>query len=256
MRISIPFGLPLGAALLVACSAPHLAQAQVQLGEHTMLKVGEGDGISPAVTSPITTQSSGSSLIVFESSYTGNLTLPADTYRNSWTQVGDSVFYIPYGEAFAVTGYVSLLATGGFGHTVSFDKPAYPSGEITVPFIEVRNAGVLQDVVQNYPQFGATLTSGNVTTTGPATLVAYWWGDGGIKEMTAVPNNGFVVIESFLHLPDNSGVQAAVAARQVNAAGTYNVTWTGVPEQGAVLWLFAFQSGGETDDQIFIATFD
>ena len=65
MRISIPFGLPLGAALLVACSAPHLAQAQVQLGEHTMLKVGEGDGISPAVTSPITTQSSGSSLIFF-----------------------------------------------------------------------------------------------------------------------------------------------------------------------------------------------
>ena len=169
--------------------------------------------------------------------------------------MGDSVFYIPYGEAFAVTGYVSLLATGGFGHTVSFDKPAYPSGEITVPFIEVRNAGVLQDVVQNYPQFGATLTSGNVTTTGPATLVAYWWGDGGIKEMTAVPNNGFIVIESFLHLPDNSGVQAAVAARQVDVAHL-QCHMDRCSGTGAVLWLFAFQSGGETDDQIFIATFD
>jgi hypothetical protein len=87
------------------------------------------------------------------------------------------------------------------------------------------------------------MTSGRVTTTGPAVLVAMWWGDGGVKRMTAVPNNGFAVIDSFLKLPDNSGVQCAVAFKQVSAAGSYDVSWTGVPVQGAILWLFAFQSG-------------
>ncbi len=110
--------------------------------------------------------------------------------------------------------------------------------------------------MENYPQSGETLTSGNVTTTGPAMLVAFWWGDGGIREMTAVPNNGFVVIESFLHLPGSSGVQAAVAVRQVDTAGTYSVTWTGQPDQGAILWLLAFQSSAGGSDVVFDNGFD
>jgi hypothetical protein len=70
-----------------------------------------------------------------------------------------------------------------------------------------------------------------------------WWGDGFVYRMTAVPNNGFKVIDSYLELPPNSAVQCAVASKQVAAAGTYNVTWTGTPAQGAILWLFAFQAG-------------
>ena len=37
-------------------------------------------------------------------------------------------------------------------------------------------------------------------------------------------------------------VQCAVAVRQVSAAGTYNVTWTSTPTQGAQLWIVAVQS--------------
>jgi hypothetical protein len=33
-----------------------------------------------------------------------------------------------------------------------------------------------------------------------------------------------------------------VAVRQVSAAGTYNVTWTSTPIQGAQLWLAAVQA--------------
>jgi hypothetical protein len=36
-------------------------------------------------------------------------------------------------------------------------------------------------------------------------------------------------------------VQCAVAAKNVTAAGTYNVTWTSTPVQGAQLWLIAVQ---------------
>jgi hypothetical protein len=32
-----------------------------------------------------------------------------------------------------------------------------------------------------------------------------------------------------------------VAAKNVSAAGTYDVTWTSDPEQGAQLWLIAVQ---------------
>jgi hypothetical protein len=236
------------ALLLVAI--PALVQAQQSppmtvtssLGAHTLLGQGEGLGVSPAVTRAVDTQASGSSLIVLSGGYSANDSAPVDSYANRWKKVGDVPYGNGYGDRFNVKAYVALAAKGGPGHTVGIDKNGNATGEITVPFVEVKHAGVLKDVAQNYPPAGVVLTSGSVTTTGPATLVAFWWGDGGVKRMTAVPNDGFVVIDRFLDLPDESGVQCAVAFKQVPAAGTYNVSWVGAPVQGAILWLFAFQS--------------
>ena len=216
------------------------------LGAHTLLTQSEGLGASPAVTSPIDTQPSGSSLIVLNGGYAGNATLPVDTYANHWKQLGNSVNYHNGYETFDVTAYIALSARGGAGHTVSLVKRANAIGEISVPFVEVKQAGILQDVAQNYAAPSLVLKSGRVTTTGPATLIAVWWGDGGVKQMTARPNNGFSIVDSYLMLPNNSGVQCAVASRQVATAGTYDVSWIGSPIQGAILWLFAFQSGPTT----------
>ena len=235
------------AALMVAASGATLAQAAAAtlpaLGAHTLQTQSEGLGTSPVVTRPITTQPRDSSLIVFNGGYSSNDASPEDSYGNRWKQLGNDVpFGNGYGDRFNVKAYVALDAKGGSGHIVSFAKNGDAAGEISVPFVEITHAGVLQDVSQNYAPTGLVMTSASVTTTGPATLLAVWWGDGGVKRMTAVPNNGFVVIDSFLKLPDNSGVQCAVAYKQVVAAGTYNVSWTGAPAQGAILWLFAFQS--------------
>ncbi|MBE1161957.1 hypothetical protein [Dyella acidiphila] len=213
------------------------------LGAHTLQTQSEGLGTSPVVTDPITSQQHGSSLIVFNGGYLSNASGPVDSYGNRWKQLGNDVpFGNGYGDRFNVKAYVALAAKGGSEHTVSFTKNGNAAGEISVPFIEIRNAGVLQDVSQNYAPTGLVMTSGSVTTTGPATLIAVWWGDGGIKRMSAVPNNGFTVIDSYLKLPDNSGVQCAVAYKQVAAAGRYDVSWAGAPAQGAILWLLAFQS--------------
>jgi len=213
------------------------------LGAHTLQTQSEGLGTSPVITDPITTQQRGSSLIVFNGGYSSNALDPIDSYGNRWKQLGNDVpFGNGYGDRFNVKAYVALAAKGGPGHTVSFIKNGNAAGEISVPFIEIKDAGVLHDVRQNYAPTGTVMTSGSVTTTGPATLVAVWWGDGGIKRMSAVPNNGFAVIDSYLKLPDNSGVQCAVAYKQVATAGSYNVSWTGAPAQGAILWLLAFQS--------------
>jgi len=226
----------------------------VVLGAHTLYWQGEGAGSSPAVTAPIETQATGSSLIVFNAGYASNSLAPTDTYENAWSALGSAVVYEGYDGAFDVKAYVALAGRGGSGHSVSIVKNGQASGEITMPFIEVRNAGVLQAVAQNYPSANATITSGNVTTTGPATLIAVWWGDAFVLDMTAVPDQGFVRIDCLLHLPPNSAVQSAVAYRQVSVAGTYNVTWSQSPAQGAPLWLFAFQSGD--GDVIFANGFE
>ncbi|TBR36186.1 MULTISPECIES: hypothetical protein [Dyella] len=228
--------------LFSAGAAASHAQSVTELGAHTLITHSEGMGVSPAVSDPIDTAASGSAFITFNAGYASNSTRPQDSFGNRWKAVGGPVTYRDYGDTFSVQAYVAMNAKGGAKHTLRFDKPGDPVGELTAPFIEVRNAGVLQDVAQNYPQPGLVLTSGKVTTTGPATLVAVWWGDGGVKRMTTQPSEGFTMIDSYLMLPDNSGVQAAVAVRQVDQAGTYNVSWIGSPIQGAILWLFAFQA--------------
>ena len=236
------------------------------LGAHTLLAQPDHRGSSPAVTPPLVTAGNGSSLLVLNGGFASNAAPPTDSYRRHWTQVGRTAVYDGYQGRFDVKAYVSLTGRGGAGHTVSIDKPGKPDREITVPFVEIRHAGVLQDFAQNYPapslpariagKIGRTvdrlvsgeadsrfeMTSGEVTTTGPATLIAVWWGDGNVRQMSAVPDDGFEVIDSFLQLPPESGVQCAVAYRRVERAGSYRVTWRGSPRQRAILWLFAFQS--------------
>lgn len=236
------------------------------LGAHTMLNQSDGGGSTPAVTSAVNTQESGSSLLVLVAGYVKNPGAPTDSYDNQWKLVGEPVVYNGYDERFNARAYLAIAAHGGKGHTVQVVKEGAPEGEITLPFIEIAHAGKLQDVAQNYPTPGvaeratnrlrrawqgfhgdpdstnSALTSGTVTTTGPATLVAVWLGDAYVYSMSAVPDDGFKIIDSYLQLPPNSGVQAAVAVRQVDTAGTYSVTWRGTPAQGAILWLFAFQA--------------
>lgn len=235
------------------------------LGAHTLLVQTDGAGATPAVTASLATQPNGSALLVLNGGYTSNAEGPTDSYANTWSKLGKTVVFGGYGGRFNVKAYLALPAHGGSDHSISIVKHGNEGGEISVPVIEIRNAGVLQDMAQNYPSpsltgkyydklarafgrsghsptDGPTLTSGDVTTTGPAVLIAVWWGDATVYHMTAVPDNGFMVIDSFLELPPNSGVQCAVAYRQVASAGVYHVSWTGTPAQGAILWLFAFQS--------------
>ncbi len=106
--------------------------------------------------------------------------------------------------------------------------------------LEVVNGGTVRDVQWREVRSGEPLRSPTVTTTGPAVLVAWWWGDAGVEQnKTAVPDSGFTVIDSVLR--EGALVQCAVAVREVADAGTYGVTWTSTPLQGAQLWLVAVQ---------------
>lgn len=134
--------------------------------------------------------------------------------------------------------YARTGALGGSGHIVTASTPT--DDEVTFSVVEVVNGTRVEDFQWNEVAAGDSLTSVAVTTTGPAVLVAYWWGDAGVGgEMTTVPNNGFSVVDSVLQA--GALVQCAVATRTVSAAGTYDVTWESTPVQGAQLWLAAVQ---------------
>jgi hypothetical protein len=237
-------------ALGVFATAP--ISAQVALGAHTLLGQEDGNSTSPALTTPINTATAGSYLLSFSAGYTSNNNAPTDNKGNVWTRLGNPAVYLGYNGVFDVKAFTVRNAVGGAGHQLSIVKNGTTSGELTLPFVEIRNASVLQDVVQNYAATGTTLTSGTVTTTGPAVLIAVWWGDGVGLTHSATPNNGFTIIENFVNLPPGSAVQCVVAAKTVAAAGNYNVSWATSPAQGAPLWLFAFQA----DSSIFASGFE
>jgi hypothetical protein len=232
----------LAAALL--CAAPLVTAADPPppaLGAHVFLGQGEGLGVSPAITRPVDTQASGSVFVVFNAGYANNDSTPSDTYHNRWKTLGRAMTYANYGERFDVKAYVTLAGKGGDAHTVSIVKRGEPAGELSLPFVEVRNASRVQAIAQNYADPALVVASDEIHVDGPATLLAFWWGDGGVKRMNVTPGDGFELIDAFIELPDESGVQGAVAWRQVDSAGTYRVHWTVAPVQGAALWLIAIR---------------
>ncbi|NID14541.1 hypothetical protein [Luteibacter yeojuensis] len=231
----------LAAALLSILPAVTLAGPPPALGAHVFLGQGEGLGVSPAVTRAVDTQSTGSVFVVFNAGYTSNGSTPTDTYLNRWRSLGRAMTYANYGERFDVKAYVALDGKGGPGHSVSIVKPGEPKGELSLPFVEVRNATRVQAIAQSYAAPALVVSSDEIHVDGPATLLAFWWGDGGVKRMTVTPGDGFQLIDAFTELPDESGVQGAVAWRQVDKAGTYRVHWTAAPVQGAALWLIAIR---------------
>jgi hypothetical protein len=233
---------PRPALLLMLTGLADAAAAQATLGAHTLLGQEDGRATSPALTSPVTTATRGSYLLSFSAGYASNSNGPTDNKGNVWMPLGAPVVYLGYGGVFDVKAYIVPNAVGGAGHQLSIVKNGTAQGELTLPFIEIRNAAVLQDVAQNYAPAGSVLASGTVTTTGPAVLVAVWWGDGGGLVHSALPDNGFTLVENFVTLPPGSAVQCAVAVRTVDVAGSYAVHWATTPVQGAPLWLFAFQA--------------
>lgn len=211
------------------------------LGAHVFLGQGEGLGVTPATTPAVDTQAAHSVFVVFNAGYASNDAAPVDTYGNRWKRLGHAMTYADYGGRFNVNAWVARDARGGAGHRVSIDKRGEPKGELSLPFVEVRNATGAVTFAQSYAESAAVIASQDITVGGPATLLAFWWGDGGVKRMTVTPGDGFQLIDAFVQLPDESGVQGAVAWRQVDAAGTYRVHWSVEPAQGAALWIVAIR---------------
>lgn len=210
------------------------------VGAHTLAFAYFGSPPGVLSTNPIVTQSADSTVLAWvgrgDLSTLTAATAPTDNFGNSAVQLGTTNNYAPpYPDSgFALYNFPSFV--GGNGNYFSAPMPV--SDEVTLAVVEVKNGGVIQDWkynrVENAPQ-----TTLSVTTTGPATLISFWTGDSGAATSNAVPNNGFTLIES--QTVSANAVQAAVATKDVSAAGTYNVTWTASPAQAALMYLIAVQ---------------
>ena len=163
--------------------------------------------------------------------------VPTDTVGDAFAQQGATHPYTLW-QSSGTALYAATSIAAGNGNVVRTSTAA--GDETTLAVVEVAGGSQVVDVQWNEVLSGHPLTSGTVTTTGPARLVAFWWGDAGVDmDKTAVPDNGFVVVDAILL--SGALVQCAGATREVASAGTYSVTWTSTPLQGAQLWLVAVQ---------------
>jgi hypothetical protein len=209
------------------------------LGAHALAFFPCG-GSGTLATPPISTRAAGSTVLALVargdlSAFAGHA--PIDNRGNLAVQVGTTHDYAPLWPTSGEALYAFSPLQGGANHVFSTTLPA--PDEITLAVVEVRDTAGISDVAWNKVLSGAPNTSLTVTTTGPATLVAVWLGDGVAAQMTAVPSAGFTVIDSQL-VNSTCAVQAVIATRQVGA-GSWSVAWAETPEQGAHLWLVALQ---------------
>ena len=245
-----PGGPAVDAALL---DVPGHTPGMPGLGAHAMNFYRVGESTAPSIsTPPRTTQSAGGTIVVCVGRGNNDLfTLPpTDNKGNTPYQLQGAVEPYVHPNEFSGTAlYAFTSARGGSDFSVSTTTGKAMGGsnsdEVSIVAVEVIEGTQIQDfawneVVQDSSKPPALVTSKSVTTTGPATLIAFWWGDlSATVDQTAVADGGFVVVESALF--SGSMVQFAAAVKNVTQAGTYNVTWTATPLQGAQLWLIAVQ---------------
>jgi hypothetical protein len=197
------------------------------------------------------TQPSGSTIVVSVGRGKNNLFAPpTDNQGNSPYQQVEAMH--PYTGTYPDSGtalYAFASAAGGDGFRVSNTTDA--ADEITLAAVEVVDSSriaahawkyVACSDTSNQATCPDTTTSDSVMVTdpGPATLIAFWWGDANqYFDKTAVPGDGFTRIDSVLKV--GSLVQCAVAVKNVTGPGTYQVSWTATPRQGAQLYLIAVQ---------------
>jgi len=215
------------------------------LGAHAMAFYHlEASSASSISTPAMATQPSGGTIVVSVGrGYNPLFALPTDNKGNAPYQQIDSMHAYTRWPDSGTAVYAFTSASGGSDFKVSTTTGRNQQGqfdEITLAAVEVIEGSQIKDQQWN-EVLAPPHTSGSVTTTGPATLIAFWWGDGfpGTPQ-SATPGSGFALLETNAQERD-SFVQCAVAARNVSAAGTYNVTWTATPTQGAQMWLIAVQ---------------
>jgi len=206
---------------------------------HALVEQSISVGNPTITTASRTTQASGSSLVVCAARGETTLLLASTISDNK----GNTPFvqrakrnYDDFpGSAAGL--YTFLNAAGGSGHTLTLSNLS--SDEGTLAFVEVKNGLTVQDVNSSNAGSSGSLVSPTVTTTGPATIVAFCAGGGssGISSYGGV-SNGFTLLDSY-GATDALSVQVAAASRDVSGAGTYGLTWTISPAQNALLFIIA-----------------
>lgn len=174
---------------------------------------------------------------------------------------GNTYSYIPSAprqyDAFTTSSFsisTAISAKGGNAHTwsASIGNIGGQQDEVTIGGLEIFNARILQSssVVEIADGTQATLTSGSVTTTARALLIAVVGGNGNVNQnhvYTTPPGYTRIARICAEGDPNAAGyIQIEVFAKFVDIKGTYQYstqgTVAGPGPEGAMLWHLAFQA--------------
>lgn len=174
---------------------------------------------------------------------------PTGNNSNSYTEE----FSQAYGNGFtdySLRGYYSYAAGGGSAHAVTGTKSSSTAEEATIALLALSGGTIVSSsVVQRVAVgAGATLTSGTVTTTGPALLVASCSGDGNVNAtaptQTWPTGDGWTVQQSVAYGSadaPNGHIPLYIATKEVTIAGDYTVGVQMTINEGATVSLYAVQ---------------
>lgn len=206
-------------------------------------------------TSTVTTEAAGSTILLGAARGTWANGTPTDPFDNKSNTYGAALASGPHsytGFAASKTEVIACTAAvGGSGHTASLGWGAGTAGsgdEVTVNLVEVDNVNKVQSSSWvDQPNLVNTSASNNVTTTGPAILIAYFWGYGNTGQLHVFrpQTAGFYRLAAACTDGDPVGaagyIQCTVLWKQVSAAGTYNCVASGTAQEGAQIYLVALQ---------------
>lgn len=206
----------------------------------------------------MTTQPSNSVMlaVLMRENWTSDTSAPTDNKGNTYALVNGPHAYTGFPSAQTAL-YAKTNAVGGASHVLSATWPVknVTGAEMSLLAVEVptgRATAIVQDASFVERSSAASVTSVSVTTTGPAVLVGFWLGTGGVitvgtthpgapqAPFTAIPN-----ADTAVAIHNNGYIQGKSAYAYVTAPGTYTVTWTGTSE-GAQLYLVAIQEAPGT----------
>lgn len=207
----------------------------------------------------IDTQATGSIVIIAGGGKSSDLGLGwTENKSNTIRKLSAVLDYPDFGGYGTQIGVTNNPMAGGSGH--AFTVQVANEDESTIFVDEAIGARRVSFIHASFNDTspGTTVSIGPLVVDGPAVLFAYWFGASPVNPpftgtsgphgtgvgtpYTAVPNNGFTVLDANLNNFENGEVQAAAAAKVVSVGGSYSVTWTHSPAQGAELWLVAAQA--------------
>ena len=189
-------GSPVSASPLPAGPTAQPPSGAPSLGAHSLAYNRDGVAVAPLSSAAMTTQPAGSTLLV--SVGRGDRVgarAPVRFLRQPLRPGRYRARVSAVAELCGTALYSCQQARGGTGHQVTVAKPI-GSDETTLSVVEIVNGGHLLDAKWSEVAAGMPLTSPAITTSGPALLVAWWWGDADVRfNKTATPDNAFTVID-------------------------------------------------------------
>lgn len=171
---------------------------------------------------------------------------PTANNGNTYTQLV-SQDYGPGFPAYSLRGYFDAAVAGGSDHAVTVTKSSGDTEEMTLAVLALSGGSIVSSSTVNRAAngAGATHTSGTVTATGPARLVAVGSGSGDVNATAPTQTwpGGWTqhqaVARSSAQAP-NGHVPIYLMSREVGA-GTHSVDVQVTIDEGIVIALYAVQ---------------